>query len=70
MYATLGVHPHPSWIKLLFQRSSDKKKKVEITGGSFFVDINTIDDIMLLEIPSQPGRKTVALPDCANPPKM
>lgn len=68
MYATLGVHP--SWIKLLFQRSSDKKKKVEITGGSFFVDINTIDDIMLLEIPSQPGRKTVALPDCANPPNM
>lgn len=70
MYVTLGVHPHPSWIKLLFQRSSDKKKEVEITRGSFFVGINTIDDIMLLEIPSQPGRKTVALPDCANPPNM
>ncbi|XP_026017270.1 anionic trypsin-2-like [Astatotilapia calliptera] len=70
MYATLGVHPHPSWIKLLFQRSSDKKKKVKITSGSFFVGINTIDDIMLLEIPSQPGRKTVALPDCANPPNI
>lgn len=70
MYATLGVHPHPSWIKLLFQRSSDKKKEVKITSGSFFVGINTIDDIMLLEIPSQPGRKTVALPDCANPPNM
>ncbi|CAI5686358.1 unnamed protein product [Oreochromis niloticus] len=69
MYVTLGVHPQPSWIKLLFQRSSDKKKEVEITGRSFFVGINTFEDIMLLEIPPQTGRKTVALPDCAKPPK-
>ncbi|CAI5681268.1 thrombin-like enzyme acutin [Oreochromis niloticus] len=70
MYATLGIHPRQSWIKLLADPSLNKKKKVEVTGGSFFVGINTIDDIMLLEIPPQPGRKIVALPNCANPPRI
>uniref|UniRef100_A0A3Q4H2C2 Peptidase S1 domain-containing protein n=1 Tax=Neolamprologus brichardi TaxID=32507 RepID=A0A3Q4H2C2_NEOBR len=36
--------------------------------GVFFVGINTIEDIMLLEIPSQPGRKIVALPDFPGQP--
>ncbi|XP_005953732.1 serine protease 27, partial [Haplochromis burtoni] len=67
MYAILGIHPSPWWTKLLpFLK---KQKNVKVTSGPVFVGTNTIDDIMLLEIPPQPGRITVALPNCANPPK-
>lgn len=68
MYAILGIHPSPWWTKLLpFLK---KQKNVKVTSGPVFVGTNTIDDIMLLEIPPQPGRITVALPNCTNPPKM
>ncbi|XP_065327255.1 snake venom serine protease salmobin-like [Pelmatolapia mariae] len=68
MYAILGIHPRPWWTKLL--PFLDKQKKVKVTGQSMFVGINTIEDIMLLGIPPQPGWNTIDLPNCANPPKI